>query len=98
MLSIESKKVPSLAEKNKAFSEAWRSMNEERKAEYNARAKNEEAEKVSLLPSKKELVNNALLKLKEHVCTVYLLFLLHMNTVSPSASANNVKIFWPYSV
>jgi hypothetical protein len=32
-------------------------MNEERKAEYNARAKNEEAGKVSLLHSKKELVN-----------------------------------------
>jgi hypothetical protein len=56
-LSIESKKVQFLAEKNKAFSEAWRSMNEERKAEYNARAKNEEAGKVSLLHSNKELVN-----------------------------------------
>ena len=66
-LLIESKKMQSLAEKNKAFSEAWKKMGEDKKEEYNSRAEKEEAEKISFPQSKMELVNNALVKLQEHV-------------------------------
>ena len=43
-------------------------MDEKKKEEFNTRAENEEAEKVSSPESKMEVLRNALVKLKEHVC------------------------------
>ena len=91
--STESKKVQSLAEKNKAFSKAWQTMDEKKKEEFNTRAKNEEAEKVSSPESKMEMVRKALVKLKEHVCNSTIpishFIELYISRLSPATSLLN---------
>ena len=71
----ESKELQSLVEKNKAYSEAWKNLNEGTKEQYNEKARIEEAEKHLVPQTRKELINNALIKLQEHVCKTFNIFL-----------------------